>query len=69
MNLGNEKKLEIERESKRSLSLENSVWKRVWTCRKTLHGGGGGGGVDGYARLTLLPRRLIFMFFAVRKET
>jgi len=37
------------------------------------HGGGGGGGgggvVDGYARLTLLPRRLIFMFFAVRKET
>jgi hypothetical protein len=30
-----EKILEIERGSTRSLSMENSLWKRLWTCRKT----------------------------------
>jgi hypothetical protein len=27
--------LEIERGSTRSHSMENSLWKRLWTCRKT----------------------------------
>ena len=27
--------LGIERESTRSLSVENWLWKRLWTCRKT----------------------------------
>ena len=27
--------LEIEKESSRSHSVENSGWKRLWTCRKT----------------------------------
>jgi hypothetical protein len=27
--------LEIERGSIRSYSMENSLWKRLWTCRKT----------------------------------
>ena len=31
----NERILEIERVSTRSQSLENSLWKRLWTCRKT----------------------------------
>ena len=29
-----EKLLEIERESTRSHSVENSLWKRLWTCLK-----------------------------------
>ena len=31
----NEKILEIERGSTRSRSVENSLWKSLWTCRKT----------------------------------
>jgi hypothetical protein len=27
--------LEIERESTRPHSVENSLWKRLWTCHKT----------------------------------
>jgi hypothetical protein len=27
--------LEIERESTRSRSVENSLWKKLWPCRKT----------------------------------
>jgi hypothetical protein len=27
--------MEIERGSSRSHSLENSIWKKLWTCRKT----------------------------------
>jgi hypothetical protein len=30
----NERILEIERGSSRSHSVENSLWKRLWTCRK-----------------------------------
>ena len=26
---------DIERRSTRSFSVENSLWKRLWTCRKT----------------------------------
>jgi len=59
MNSGNEKKLENERGSKRSHSLENSLCKRLWTCR------GGGGG---YTRLTSHPRRLIFIVFRCEKR-
>ena len=33
--LGKERILEIKRESTRSHSVENSLWKRQWTCRKT----------------------------------
>jgi hypothetical protein len=33
-------KLEIKRGSSRASSLENSLWKRLWTFRKTLRGGG-----------------------------
>jgi hypothetical protein len=35
MNLGNERKLEIERGSKRLHSLQNSLCKRLWSCHKT----------------------------------
>jgi hypothetical protein len=34
MTLRNERILEIERENTRSHSVENSPWKRLWTCRK-----------------------------------
>ena len=34
-------KLEIKRGSTRSSCLENSLWKRLWTFRKTLRGGDG----------------------------
>jgi hypothetical protein len=30
--------LEIERGTTRSQSVENSLWKRLWTCRKTDYG-------------------------------
>jgi hypothetical protein len=30
-----ERIVEIERGSTRSQSVENSIWKRIWTCRKT----------------------------------
>jgi hypothetical protein len=35
---GKEKILEIERGSTRSHSMENSLWKRLQTCRKTDYG-------------------------------
>jgi hypothetical protein len=35
MILGKEKIMEFERGNARSNSLENSLWKRPWTCRKT----------------------------------
>jgi hypothetical protein len=33
-NLKEKKMLEFERGSTRSQSVENSLWKRLWTCRK-----------------------------------
>jgi hypothetical protein len=30
----NDKKLKVERGSTRSHSVENSLWKRLWTCRR-----------------------------------
>jgi hypothetical protein len=35
---GNERILKIERGSTRSHCVENSLWKRLWTCRKTGYG-------------------------------
>jgi hypothetical protein len=34
MTLKNDRMLEIEIGSTRSLSVENSLWKRLWTCLK-----------------------------------
>jgi ABC-type tungstate transport system permease subunit len=36
--LENERVLEIERGSSRTHSMENSLWKRLWTCHKTDYG-------------------------------
>ena len=41
---GNERILEFERGSTRYHSVENSLWKTLWTCRER----GGGGGDDDY---------------------
>jgi hypothetical protein len=35
---GKERLLEIERESTSSHFVENSLWMRLWTCRKTAYG-------------------------------
>jgi hypothetical protein len=35
MRSGNEKVLEVKRRSTGSHSMENWLWKRLWTCRKT----------------------------------
>ena len=35
MTLGENTILEIEKGNRRSHSLENSLWERLWTCRKT----------------------------------
>jgi hypothetical protein len=36
--LGNVKIVKIERGSTRSHFMENSLWKKLWTCNKTNHG-------------------------------
>ena len=51
----NERIVEIERRRTKSLSGENSFWKRLWTCRKTDYG------IIGYA-LYSFPLKLYPMY-------